>query len=112
MLIKVGSQDHTAYTKEAYRQLDNNTFYRKLQHNPTNDIKTRINKKCMELLDNGNITKNEHIYMTVDFPGLYMLPIIHKELTEVPPGWPIVSACVRICCLFSSVSSTQTFFIH
>lgn len=47
------------------------------------------------LLQIGEITKQEHAFMVVDFPVtpvLYTLPKIHKTYINVPPGRPIVAA--------------------
>uniref|UniRef100_A0A8C6WYX0 Reverse transcriptase domain-containing protein n=1 Tax=Neogobius melanostomus TaxID=47308 RepID=A0A8C6WYX0_9GOBI len=87
--------DRSTYVNEVQRQLCNTNFYRKLDHNPTSTFKSKIKNKLDSLLLNNEITKSEHAFMYVDSPVtpvLYILPKIHKQYTDAPPGRPIVSS--------------------
>lgn len=76
-------------------ELNNTIFYKKLNHNPTLEFKQRIRAKLDAFLESGEITKQEHAFMVVDYPitpVIYTLPKIHKSYTTVPRGRPIVAA--------------------
>ncbi|KAL2092169.1 hypothetical protein ACEWY4_011967 [Coilia grayii] len=104
--------DRTSYEWEIRRQLDNTTFYKKLQHNPTAEFKAKIKAQLDALLHSDNISKREHAFMTVDspvIPVLYTLPKIHKAYTGVPPGRPIVAA---IGSLTENISAFVDYFLQ
>lgn len=104
--------DRTAYDEEIQRQLNNTTFYKKLNHNPTQDFKQRIKAKLDAFLESGEITKREHAFMVVDSPVtpvIYTLPKIHKSYTTVPPGRPIVAA---IGSLTENISAFVDYFLQ
>ncbi|KAL7371715.1 hypothetical protein ABVT39_003947 [Epinephelus coioides] len=56
-------QDRNAYEGEIQRQLSNTTFYRQLNHNPTQEFKERIRRKLDSFLESGQITRTEHSFM-------------------------------------------------
>lgn len=87
-------QNISDYKKEAYRQLDDDEFYRRLSGNPTKDFQRRI----IDITDNALrmhwISKNEHSFLNCKHPVtpvFYMLPKIHKSLVN-PKGRPIVAS--------------------
>uniref|UniRef100_A0A8C6V001 Uncharacterized protein n=1 Tax=Neogobius melanostomus TaxID=47308 RepID=A0A8C6V001_9GOBI len=87
--------NRSPYINEVQCQLNNTNFYRKLDHNPTLEFKNRIRGKLDQLLENEDLTKQEHTFMTVDnpvIPVLYILPKIHKTYVDTPPGRTIVPA--------------------
>ena len=53
-------QNFSDYDSEIKRQLNDNTFYRKLTSDPTNSFKTTVHEQLQHWLDNGNISKNEY----------------------------------------------------
>lgn len=104
--------DRSLYDQEAKRQLANTTFYKKLDHNPTSEVKLDIHSRLKALLEQGTITKAEHKYMTVDFPitpVFYILPKIHKNFTDLPPGRPIIAA---IGSLTEKISAFVDYFLQ
>ena len=81
------------YIKEGERQLLDPHFYQKLDHDPTNDHCKKVSDLVTKMFDNGEITNNTKAYLTSNFERtaqFYMLPKIHKSLTN-PPGRPITS---------------------
>ena len=81
------------YIKEGERQLLDCNFYRKLDHDPTEDHCDKVSDLVNKMVDNGEITNNTKLYLTTNFDRtsqFYMLPKIHKSLIN-PPGRPITS---------------------
>ena len=92
--------DREDYIAEAERQLGDVTVYKDV------DFKEKIlqglaeisNKLFRNLKNKGGITEKELKYFTINFKRttnlgkLYMLPKIHKRLSEVP-GRPVISNC-------------------
>uniref|UniRef100_A0A803SUQ2 Reverse transcriptase domain-containing protein n=1 Tax=Anolis carolinensis TaxID=28377 RepID=A0A803SUQ2_ANOCA len=83
----------TDYIKEAERQLTNEHFYRTLNKDPVDKIRSIIRTVCSEGLALGYISIQTHEFLIKQFPRtplFYMLPKIHKGI-HPPPGRPIVS---------------------
>ena len=86
-------QNMADYKKEAYRQLNDEHFYRKLKMNPTSDFQKKILDVTDGALALNWITKDEYDFLNCEHPVIpvfYMLPKIHKSLIE-PKGRPIVA---------------------
>ncbi len=82
-----------SYDIEVERQLSDNVFYKKMSTDPTNVFKNEIQEILQEFVNAGEITKQEFDFMKVDYPVtpvIYVLPKIHKDLTNLP-GRPIIS---------------------
>ena len=80
------------YLDECYRQLNDPSFYKRVNEDPTNDINKRVRFYLKRLLANNIIDKPNHRYLTPENPKagrFYILPKIHKPGN---PGRPIVSA--------------------
>uniref|UniRef100_A0A8C5PYS7 Reverse transcriptase n=1 Tax=Leptobrachium leishanense TaxID=445787 RepID=A0A8C5PYS7_9ANUR len=85
--------DKVAYDQEALRQLNDDTTYRLLPSNPTQNIKTELSNLLNKGSDAGIIDKQELKYLNPSFPKIpvfYLLPKIHKDPIH-PPGRPIIS---------------------
>jgi hypothetical protein len=82
----------TDYLREGYKQLNDQTFYQNLDHDPTKSIATKINKVILETTERGLITPKMSTYLTCDNPKpgrFYLLTKIHKKGI---PGRPICSS--------------------
>ena len=80
------------YLVECYRQLNDPSFYKRVNEDPTEDINKRVRFYLKRLLANNIIDKQTHRYLTPENPKagrFYILPKIHKPGN---PGRPIVSA--------------------
>lgn len=102
--------NNTDYLTEAYRQLNDETFYRKLKTDPTVDFKKIIVELTTQALEQHWITKEEFNYLNKDHPVtpvFYMLPKIHKSLIK-PKGRPIVASNES---LLEPLSNFVDFFI-
>lgn len=87
-------QNMSDYKREAYRQLDDEEFYRRLSTNPTKDFQRRIQDISDNALRMHWISKKEHSFLNCQHPVtpvFYMLPKIHKSLVN-PKGRPIVAS--------------------
>lgn len=85
--------DKHKYLEEAYRQLGDTDTYSKLSTDPTESLKTLISSVLEDAVLEGIInpsTKKVLETQNPRVPVLYLLPKIHKDLTN-PPGRPIVS---------------------
>ena len=85
-------QDTEDYIAEAERQLSDNRFYQKLDHDPTKEHEEAVCKTLYAMHDAGYIDEKTLQYLLPDNskPGrFYLLPKIHKEGN---PGRPIISA--------------------
>ncbi|XP_066453998.1 uncharacterized protein [Eleutherodactylus coqui] len=85
--------DSVKYEQEIYRQLNDTTVYELLTCNPTDNYQTELRSILNEALYEGNIDLALSKYLYIHHPNtptIYILPKIHKHLTE-PPGRPIVS---------------------
>ena len=88
--VVVMDKDH--YVAEAERQLNDTTFYKLLDHDPTPDFTEQVFTAVTEMFDKGYITEDNLKYLLVPNPKagrFYLLPKIHKQGI---PGRPIVSA--------------------
>ena len=89
----------TDYVKEVERQLKNEKYYTKIDHDPSNEVKQNILNCTDEILKkNSRVSEEFDIFPdTIHTPQFYVLPKIHKEFQETLPvgypGRPIVSAC-------------------
>ena len=80
------------YLDECYRQLNDPSFYKRVNEDPTEDINKRVRVYLKRLLADNIIDKQTHRYLTPENPKagrFYILPKIHKPGN---PGRPIVSA--------------------
>lgn len=81
------------YITEAHRQL-NTRYYERLFSNPLPALKKEFDTFLQGALQNGHITPAELGFLTVEHPvtaAFYLLPKIHKEPKDNPPGRPIIS---------------------
>ena len=88
--VVVKDRDH--YVSEAERQLNDSTFYKPLDHDPTPEFAKQVSDTVSEMHDQGLISEKNMAYLIVDQPKagrFYLLPKIHKAGN---PGRPIVSA--------------------
>ena len=94
--------DREDYVWEGNRQLNNSNYYRKLDTPIYMDTKDIVKEILEKMKEEGYITKEQQLYLTVDSPRqrrFYLLPKIHKNRAdwskpgEIPPGRPIVSDC-------------------
>ena len=88
--VVVMDRDH--YVSKAERQLNDSTFYKPLDHDPTPEFAKQVSDTVREMLDQGLISEKNMAYLIVDQPKagrFYLLPKIHKAGN---PGRPIVSA--------------------
>lgn len=79
------------YITEAHRQL-NTRYYDRLHTNPLPGLKKEFDALLQRALDEGSITANECGFLTVEHPvmaAFYLLPKVHKEPKDNPPGRPI-----------------------
>ncbi len=88
-----------AYVSEVLRQLDNKTYYTKLDSDPSASIRQNISDSLNEMgCENSHVTNEfDSFPSNIRTPNFYVLPKIHKEpdcsLPLQYPGRPIVSAC-------------------
>ena len=84
--------DREHYVSEAERQLNDSTFYKALDHDPTHEFAKKVADAISEMRNGNHISEKNAVYLTVDQPKpgrFYLLPKIHKAGN---PGRPIVSA--------------------
>ena len=84
--------DRDQYISEAERQLNDNTYYQLLDHDPTTEFAIQVADTVNKMHDEGYITEKNMEYLLVEKPRagrFYLLPKIHKSGN---PGRPIVSA--------------------
>ncbi len=82
-----------AYMAEAYRQLSDTRYYRKLDLDPTAQHTEQVRELVLEMFKGDHISKDTFKYLTPTNPRtarFYHLPKIHKQGN---PGRPIVSSC-------------------
>ena len=80
------------YLDECYRQLNDPSFYKRVNEDPTEDINKRVRFYLKRLLANNIIDKQTHRYLTPENSKagrFYILPNIHKPGNH---GRPIASA--------------------
>lgn len=79
--------DSVVYKQEIVRQLSDNNFYKKIDHDPTQTIQKLIRIVLSEALALDYINKDLFDFLYVEFPRVpifYVLPKIHKP--GFPPG--------------------------
>ena len=82
------------YLKEGFKQLSDNKYYTRLEHEPTEDFHLEVKNFVQDMWQNTEIDDSVQSYLMRDTkktPQLYLLPKIHKG-TLPPPGRPIISA--------------------
>ncbi|CAH2320314.1 Hypothetical predicted protein [Pelobates cultripes] len=87
--------DTDKYEEEALAQLSNQTYYRKLSGDPTENFHGKIHTITLQALDGGLINKIFLEFLNISIPQapfLYLLPKSHNNILN-PPGRPIVSGC-------------------
>ena len=91
---KIVLWDRNDYIKEAHRQLNDQTYYTQIDHNPLADLILEISSFISYLYRHNYI--NYQLFSFLDpkssarIPIFYLLPKIHKPGT---PGRPIISGC-------------------
>jgi hypothetical protein len=89
-----------SYLNEAYRQLNNSAYYRKLDNPIYKDNIAKINNTLNLMYANGSINRKQYHYLQAKESDrarvFYLLPKIHKEKSkwpqkDMPEGRPIVS---------------------
>ena len=86
-------QNRDDYIKEGIRQLTDTKFYKQVDHDLTTKHADMIKKVVSEMHENDEISDKTLRYLTTNCTRtaqFYMLPKIHKSLTD-PPGRPIIS---------------------
>ena len=81
------------YLREGYKQLSDETKYRKVGEDLTEKHRGEIQNLIEEAYQNGEIHETVKEYLTdhtCKTPSLYLLPKIHKGIVP-PPGRPVVS---------------------
>lgn len=87
--------EYEKYTKEAKRQLQNTEYYTELSSNPSAEMRKELDALLIKARDNGWINSKEYGFLLCEHTRLatfYMLPKVHKEPRDNPPGRPIVAA--------------------
>lgn len=91
-----------AYLKEAYRQLNNNKYYTKIEQSRKQLLCDKINEIMIKLCEDGIISDRQFDYLTANIKdkdrNFYLLPKIHKPRdkwpnVDMPEGRPIVGDC-------------------
>ncbi len=103
-------QNMSDYKEEAFRQLNDELFYRKLRADPTLDFQKKISDVTSRALELKWISKNEYDFLNCKHPVttvFYMLPKIHKSLVK-PKGRPIIA---RNDSLFEPLSNYVDYFL-
>ena len=70
------------YLREGYRQLSDNDFYCKLDHDPTPSIKEKIDSILSQMRAKGLITEDNFDHLSIDNFSegrFYLFPKIHKK---------------------------------
>ncbi len=92
------------YSTDIRRQLLADNFYKKLQFDPTRSFKSEIDSFLSNACSAALLTKSEKEYLSHDYPTVpvfYILPTVHKSLTNVP-GRPTVSGIGSLTELLSN----------
>ena len=85
--------DREHYVSEAESQLNDSTFYKALDHDPTHEFAEKVADAINEMRTGDHISEKNAIYLTVDQPKagqFYLLPKIHKAGN---PGQGISCCC-------------------
>lgn len=92
----------SSYMSEAYRQLNNENYYKKLDGPLFPDNVAKINNVLKSMIEDGFINSKQFKFLQASDSDrsrtFYLLPKIHKPLdrwpqTDMPEGRPIVSDC-------------------
>lgn len=84
-----------AYMAEAYRQLTDHRYYRRLEEDPTEEFAHKVEILIEQIFEEGHVDKDTREYLRPENPRtarFYHQPKIHKQILPVP-GRPIVSSC-------------------
>ncbi|CAJ0968672.1 unnamed protein product [Ranitomeya imitator] len=87
------------YEREAFRQLRDETCYKRLTFNPTSKFQQELQNILDEAFYNGLISKELQNHLIPRHPRMaciYFTPKIHKN-PNIPPGRPIVSGNGNLC---------------
>ncbi|CAJ0923305.1 unnamed protein product [Ranitomeya imitator] len=87
-------RDRTQYSMEVLRQLSDTSTYKVVPRDPTFEIRKKIEYVIKTYSDNGTIDQQTAKFLSNPHPTtpvFYILPKIHKSLTN-PPGCPIVAS--------------------
>ena len=87
-------QNKDDYIKEGLRQLSDEKFYTKLDHDMTETHNLKVIEQLEAMKVGGEISEKVRDHLTLHKPRnsqLYLLPKIHKNVSPVP-GRPIVSS--------------------
>ena len=79
--------------KECELQLGNKSVYEEVKRDPLQSVTQRIRNTLLDMLRKKEIDKNLFNYVLIKNPQLgrfYLLPKIHKRMTNVP-GRPVIS---------------------
>lgn len=95
--------DRKDYVQEAKRQLQNTTYYQKLDHPIYPQTAQSVDLILNDLVDNKYLSRSQALYLKGQSPPrpryFYLLPKIHKNPDswtvphKIPPGRPIISDC-------------------
>lgn len=93
---KIVLLDTEQYIKDCKKQLQNETFYQVLEHDPTQNICQEIKHELNEMITNEQINRKEYKFLSKNLeqprtPIFYGLPKIHKTFFTSPPLRPIIS---------------------
>ena len=87
--------DRDDYLKEAGNHLGDTETYEKVENDPFPDLIQLVSNSLCELKRKGEIDEKMREFLSVTEPRLgrfYLLPKVHKRLTNVP-GRPVISNC-------------------
>ena len=102
--------DRDHYVSEAERQLNDSTFYKPFDHDPTREFAKQISDAVSEMHDQGHISKKNMAYLIVDQPKagrFYLLPkFIKLVIQAAPSSLPMATQLknIRVCGFASTVS--------
>ncbi|RXM29423.1 hypothetical protein EOD39_8793, partial [Acipenser ruthenus] len=63
-------QKKVDYIRESQRQLLDSNFYKKLEFDPTNQVKENVTFILQSYVDQGEITKKEYDFLAIKFPRI------------------------------------------
>ena len=89
------------YLREGYRQLSDDKFYAKLDHDPTKEVTSKVTAIMQDMLHEDLISEKNFMFFTrreFSEGRFYLLPKIHKKGT---PGRPICSTVSHPSCQIS-----------
>ena len=89
-IVILGKQD---YLKECQLQLGNKSIYEEVKRDPLQDVTQKIRNTLLDMLRKKEIDKKLFNYLLVknlQLGRFYLLPKIHKRMTNIP-GWAVIS---------------------